>query len=128
MVMEESDIKVYVTKDYDMFKKMLGNRDTKGEAKIIESIQTVGYVCNPLIVNEKLEVIDGQNRLAALKELDLPIYYIIQPKADIETCRALNIGQKNWGTQDYIDSYAAHGHNMQSYKRLQSLINSYIKQ
>lgn len=123
----ESDIKVYISSDYDMFKKMLGNRDIKGEAQIIESIQQVGYICTPLIINDKYEVIDGQNRLAALKELGLPVYYIIQPGANIQTCRALNIGQKNWGTLDYIDSYANSGDHTSSYKRLQSLINSYGK-
>ena len=128
MEMEESNIKVYVTSDYDMFKKMLGNRDIKSEARIIESIQTVGYICNPIIVNEKYEILDGQNRLAALKELELPVYFIVQPKAGIEVCRALNIGRRNWSTCDYIDSYAEIGDNMPSYKRLQSLINSYMKQ
>lgn len=125
---KESDIKVYITSDYDMFKKMLGNRDVKGEAQIIESIQNVGYICTPITVNDKDEVIDGQNRLAALKELGLPVYYIVQPNADIKTCRALNIGQKNWGTLDYIESYAQSGEHSLSYKRLLSLINSYGKQ
>ena len=123
----ESDIKVYTTSDYGMFKKMLGNRDVTGEAQIVDSIQKVGYVCTPIIINEKNEVIDGQNRLAALQELGLPVYYIIQENTNIQTCRALNIGQKNWSTIDYIDSYAESGNHTLSYKRLQSLINSYGK-
>lgn len=104
---------------------MLGNRDTKGVSKIVESIQAVGQVEAPIIVNEKLEVIDGQNRLEAYEQLSLPVYYIQLPGLDINTCRRLNIGQTNWGNEDYIASYAEEGN--ESYKRLASLLNTYKK-
>lgn len=108
------------TKDYDMFMTLLGNRDKKSESKIIDSIQRVGYIISPLIVNEKMEVIDGQNRLAALKALDMPVHYIVQPGLGIEACRQLNIGQTNWMLEDYIYSYAEIGNA--DYRRLASLI------
>lgn len=122
---KESNIKIYVTDDYDAFQKMLGNRDAKSEAKIISSIQQVGQVVTPIIVNEKMEVIDGQNRLNALKALGLPVYYIKQKGLDIEACRCLNVGQTNWGTEDYIASFAEEGNK--SYLRLASLVNAYRK-
>lgn len=122
---KESDIKIYVTDAYDSFQKMLGNRDAKSEAKIISSIQQVGQVITPIIVNEKMEVIDGQNRLNALKALGLPVYYIKQNGLDIEACRCLNVGQTNWGTEDYISSFADEGNR--SYLRLLSLMNAYKK-
>lgn len=122
----KSNIDVYVTKDYDIFKKMLGNRDSKTESKIISSIKEVGQIYNPIIVNEKMEIIDGQNRLAALRQLELPVYYIIQEGLDIEACRRLNIGQTNWGVEDYVCSYAAQGNV--NYKRLISLMNEFQKQ
>ena len=34
------------------------------------------YLVSPILVNEKMEVIDGQHRLQAQKELNLPTYYI----------------------------------------------------
>ena len=49
--MKESSVKVYETTDYGMFKKMLGNRDVKGESKIVDSIKRVGLVNNPIIVD-----------------------------------------------------------------------------
>lgn len=125
-VAELSDVKVYKTKEYDIFKKLLGNRDNKTEGKIISSISKIGYVVSPVIVNEKYEVIDGQNRIEAAKQLGEYVYFIIEPGLGIDQCRYLNIGQSNWGYADYIESYAAEGN--QSYGRLNSLVNSYQKQ
>lgn len=122
---KESEIKVYKTTDYGAFKKMLGNRDVKSVAKIVRSVQTVGQVIDPIIVNENDEVINGQNRIEAFKQLGLPIYYIRQKGLNINHCRYLNIGQTNWGTEDYIASYAAEGN--ESYQRLASLLNTYRK-
>lgn len=113
------------TRDYEMFKTLLGNRDKKSESKIIDSIQRVGYIMSPLIVNEKMEIIDGQNRLAALKSLGMPVHYIIQPGLGIEECRQLNIGQTNWTTEDYVYSYAEIGND--NYRRLASLLMDYKK-
>lgn len=113
------------TTDYEMFQPLLGNRDAKSESKIIDSIQRVGYVISPLIVNEKMEIIDGQNRLAALKSLGLPVHYVVQPGLGIEACRQLNIGQTNWTMEDYIYSYAEMG--VEDYKRLASLLTDYKK-
>ena len=122
---KESDIKIYETRDYSQFRKMLGNRDAKSENKIVESIKAVGLIPNPIIVNEKMEVIDGQNRLAALQQLEMPVYYLVVKGLDIEACRRLNIGQTNWGLDDYIASYANQG--VADYQRLSSLINEFRK-
>ena len=121
--MKESSIKVYETTDYGMFKKMLGNRDVKGESKIVDSIKRVGLVNNPIIVNENYEIIDGQNRLEALKQLNLPVSFIIREGLGIDACRSLNIGQTNWGTEDYVYSFANVGNP--NYKRLASLMNEF---
>lgn len=122
---EESGIKLYKTTDYDIFKPLLGNRDQKSEIKIIESVDAVGQVPTPIICNENMEVIDGQNRLAAYKRLSLPVYFMVIKGLTIDHCRRLNMGQSNWGIYDWIASYAAEGN--ENYQRLQSLINSYAK-
>lgn len=122
---EEYDIKIHVTDEYDKFKKMLGNRDVKGVSKIVESVQAVGQIQSPIVVNENYEVIDGQNRLEAFKQMGRPIYYMMIPGLDIEACRRLNIGQTNWGMEDWVSSYAQSGNA--SYQRLASLINEYKK-
>lgn len=122
---KDSGIKIYETRDYSQFRKMLGNRDARSENKIVESIKAVGLIPNPIIVNERMEVIDGQNRLAALQQLEMPVYYILVEGLDIEACRRLNIGQTNWGLDDYIASYANQG--VADYQRLSSLINEFRK-
>ena len=104
-----TEIKVYKTDDYSLFKRLEGNRDIKCVKKIIDSINTVGYIPNPIMVNEDMEVIDGQNRLKALEELGLPVYYFIVKGADINTARALNLGRTNWKPIDYVASYAESG-------------------
>ena len=91
--MNKKAINVMVTDEYDLFKTLEGNRrvlDLRAR-RIIRSIEKVGYVINPIIVNEKYEVIDGQGRLEALKRLNLPVYYIMIEGIGIEECRTLNI-------------------------------------
>lgn len=100
---------IKVTTNYSQFKRLCGNRDLSSYDKIIKSIKRVGYWINPIMVNEKFEVIDGQNRLKAAEELGLPIYYYVQSKADVETARALNLGRSNWQPIDYIKSFAEEG-------------------
>ena len=120
--MEEYAI-VYKEEEYSKFKKLLGNRDviTSRKNKILKSIQEVGYVLNPIIVNTKMEIIDGQGRFEALKELNLPIFYVIDENAGIEECRALNLGQTNWNTEAWIKYYAETGNK--NYVRLTKLMN-----
>ena len=62
-----------------MFKTMDGNRLLKNDRvnKIVESINAVGYILSPILVNEKMEVIDGQGRLAALERLKMPVHYMV---------------------------------------------------
>jgi len=102
---------VYITKNYDIFKRLLGNRDTTSVKRIIDSIKKIGYVDNPLIVNERLEIIDGQNRLEAFRILDLPAPFHIVYGIGIDEARQLNIGRGNWKPIDWVRSYAETGND-----------------
>ena len=99
------------TTDYSLFKFMKGNREVDGirRKKIRESIEKVGYVPNPIIVNEKMEIIDGQGRYVVCVELGLPILYIIVPGAGKEECIAMNISATNWQLIDYVNLYVSEG-------------------
>lgn len=122
-VKTSSEIKM--TKDYSLFTRLEGNRAlTKARAKKIrDSIEKVGYIPVPIVVNEKMQVIDGQGRLEALKELNLPVYYIVVPGIGRDECISMNIGLENWKVMDYINSYAETGDA--SYTNLLSLIQKY---
>ncbi len=109
------------TKDYEEFKRLKGNRavETKRVEKIKKSINDVGYITSPILVNEKMEIIDGQGRFQALKELGMPIEYIVQSGIGIKECVSMNINQTNWNTKDYIKTYAER--ELESYIYLQKL-------
>lgn len=121
----EKTYSVYVTKDYSIFKRLIGNRDIPESriSKIVESIQTIGWVHNPIIVNEKMEVIDGQGRLTALQRLKMPVEYIIAEGAGNKECIYMNMNMVNWKLPDFIKSYAEQGN--ENYQRLLSLMQRY---
>ena len=100
--------KIYETNNYAQFKILSGNRNIHKARvnKIISSIQKVGWITNPIIVNENFEIIDGQGRFTALMSLNKPVEYIIHPGAGIEECRQMNINMSNWTIDDWVDSYA----------------------
>lgn len=122
---KEEAYKVYTTKDYSIFKRLVGNRDIPESriSKIVESIQTIGWVHNPIIVNEKMEVIDGQGRLTALQRLKMPVEYIIAKGVGNRECIYMNMNMVNWKLPDFIKSYAEQGN--ENYQRLLSLMERY---
>lgn len=110
--------------NYDKFKHLEGNRSVGARAeKIKKKIKEVGYIMCPIIINEKFEIIDGQGRFQALKDMHLPIDYIVAEGTGLEECIAMNLGQTNWTMADFIDSYIEQGN--QSYVRLKELMTAY---
>ena len=120
---------IKVTRDYSRFKQLIGNREADATdmrvKKIKDSIARVGYVPSPVIVNEKMEVIDGNGRLAALRELKLPVYYIVVRGLTIKHCVAMNINSTNWSALDFVNSYADQGN--ENFVRLRSLLDKHKK-
>lgn len=120
--MEKQDkviAQVYMTYDYDKFKKLADNRALYIQRlNKIKSSFLAGEVLNPIVVNEKMEIIDGQGRFEAKKEMGLPIYYIVSKGADIEDCRRMNSYSTNWSQDDYVESWSESNEN---YQRIKSL-------
>ena len=116
---------VYSTSEYTMFKKLHGNREILESRKrlLMNSIKEHGWIRNPIVVNENMEVIDGQGRLEALSELGLPVEYVIAEGATIQDCISLNIKQANWRSEDYVKCYADMGY--EDYILLHSLYGKY---
>lgn len=117
---------VYTTEDYSLFKRLIGNRDIPESriSKIVESIQSIGWVHNPIVVNENMEVIDGQGRLTALQRLKMPVEYVIAPGAGTKECVHMNMNMVNWKLPDFVKSYAEQGN--ENYQRLISLMEKYV--
>lgn len=99
------------TKTYAQFKAIKGNRAVNKDhlRHLKESISDINMLAvNPIIVDEKFNVIDGQHRLEAAKQLSLPIFYIVA-KGNIQTVRLLNATNRMWHLVDYINSYSKYG-------------------
>lgn len=95
-----------ITDDYGKFKFIKGNR------KIIEShvnslmrAMKKNDLFTPIVVNDKLEVLDGQHRLEARKRLGFIVPYITVRDVGLEHIQELNCNQKGWVVNDYTDSY-----------------------
>ncbi len=126
MKMEKVGV-VYRTNDYDGFKRLEGNRgDLVSRArKVTKSIEAVGWIPAPIVVNEKFEVIDGQARVEACKQLGHPIDFVVIPGIGYEECRHMNTSATIWKLIDYIESYAEKGN--ENYIYLRQLIKAYKK-
>lgn len=116
--------KVYKTNDLSIFKVIGGNRVPNPQhiKRLKLSITTNGMLCNPILVNEKMEVIDGQHRLLACKECDSFIYFIILKNYNLNEVHTLNLNQKNWTKKDFMEGYADMG--LESYIKLKNFIEN----
>jgi len=103
--------KVYKTSDLSIFKQIDGNRvpNLQHIRRLTESIRVYGMKCNPILVNENMEVIDGQHRLMAAKDAKSFVYYIINNGYSLNEVHTLNLNQKNWTKKDFMDGYANMG-------------------
>lgn len=105
---------VYETEDYTIFKEMEHNRDVAmSRVKKLLASFSEKEILNPIVVNEKMEIIDGQGRYEALKLLKRPIKFVVADNATIDDCRRMNAYNTNWSTIDFVKSYA--GSNNQNY-------------
>lgn len=103
--------KVYRTFDLSIFKTIEGNRvpNLMHVSRLADSIRSYGMKCNPILVNENMQVIDGQHRLMAAKETGSFVYYIIVDGYKLEDVHTLNLNQKNWTKRDFMEGYANMG-------------------
>jgi hypothetical protein len=102
----------YQTTDYDLFKKLNGNRPlSMVHVKRLEgSIRKYGMLQVDLIVNEHYEVIDGQNRLQAAKNAKSPVNYKIVRGYGLREAKILNENMSKWKKSEHLDSYCALGY------------------
>lgn len=101
---------IFYTTDYGIFKELLGNRDIdENHVKNLIKQMRQEYLFDPIQVNEKMEIIDGQHRLAACKELGLPVHYFIVKGAGLQQTQKQNALSKKWSMKDVLDSFCKRG-------------------
>jgi len=119
-------MQVQETKDYKLFKDISSNRDVDRlhVKKLVRSIREKNMLSlNPIIVNDKMEVLDGQHRLEAAKQLKVAIFYVVSDQVNHDDISKLNSNKKNWKVMDYINYYTVKG--VKEFKDLSKLINEY---
>lgn len=111
------------TRDYDKFSFIESNRVlNKGHVANLETaFEDYGNLTRvqPILVNEKFQIIDGQHRFLACKDMGVPIYFTQIPGLGIAEARSMNILHSSWNMDDYARSYALEGDpNYQKYLRI----------
>lgn len=97
---------VYETNDYSMFRTLDGNRHVnKLHVKRLKESFQKSYLLSPILINKNNEIIDGQHRFEAAKELGLPINYISCNGYGLREVQILNTNMKNWRKEDYLHAY-----------------------
>lgn len=123
----ESSVKVYFTTNYTIFKAIKGNRllnETKIK-KIISDIKAgldmLKYY--PIVVDENMNVIDGQHRLFIAKKLKVNVYYIISKKIALNEIAKVNSNTEKWNNEDFINCYIVNGNK--DYEKLRDFKEKY---
>lgn len=115
---------VYESANFEQFKCLDGNRNVDIPTNLFNSMRDAGYKGAPIVVNEFMEVIDGQHRLSICEQLDIPVQYTIVSGLRIDDCIRLNATAHNWKLIDYIRSYAKRG--FVNYIELLKLLEEYV--
>lgn len=118
---------LYQTHDYNKFRKLDANRkiDPNHVKRLMEQIERYGNLTQdfPVVVNEDMQIIDGQHRVEALKRLRYPVFFEVRHKLDLDTVRVINTTVKSWTWLDYAKSFAQLGH--EDYQRFLNLYEEF---
>lgn len=123
--MKQSNISIFQTSDYSIFKTQAGNRslaanDLKRIEKKILANNLLKY--HPILVGKDYRVIDGQHRLEVAKRNNLEVSFIVmQSKSSLKTTQSINTTGKAWQVKDFLRSYIALG------KKEYIKFNSYLE-
>lgn len=122
--MHQVDGEIRTTKEYDLFKQLIGNRKVKkNHVKKIKKSMQEKYIPTTVTVNERFEIIDGQHRYQAMKELNYPIRYVMIHGLTVKDAIRLNVSNSNWKLIDYIESWSED--NIPDYLILKDAIEHY---
>lgn len=126
MVKNQEYNKVLKTKDYGMFKFRKDNRSiiSTHVKELTRSMKERGWVPGSLIiVNEKMDIIDGQHRLVSAQQLGIPVEYLVMKGLGEEEMVGQNVSSRNWTKYDFLDSFVKK--NNYNYVVLQRFLNKY---
>lgn len=103
---------VHTTTDYFLFKSIEGNRNKNlMHINRLKRSMADNYLFTVIIVNENYEIIDGQHRFDVIKELKLPLHYIMCNGYGLNEVHILNQNSKTWNADDYATGYCNLGYD-----------------
>jgi len=108
MKIKENINQVHMTTNYEQFKFRKDNRNINQRRVNILStnMKKNGWLRGSyLVVNEKIELIDGQHRLLGAMLAGVPVAYIIEPGSGFKEIRGLNQGHADWKYREHLDGY-----------------------
>ena len=119
-------MKILKTNDYNLFKFNEFNR--KISRSHVEHFKKILIISNlleiyPIVCNKDMEIIDGQHRFMACKELGIEIAYSVHEELRDKDIIALNSVSAPWKNDDYIGYYCKKG--VEPYLRLRDLCKRY---
>lgn len=107
----QTETKIQKTDHYDIFNSLPHNRPLVHShvLRLSRSMAERPHLrpARPVLVNEKMQVIDGQHRLKASELNEQTVFFMIVPGLTIDDARQLNALQRTWGLLDYAYSYAS---------------------
>lgn len=107
--------RIYETYDYDTFRFEVVNRniDENQVNQLKKILEENGSFISPIVVAKDRTIIDGQHRYHALKELGLPVRFILgEETGDLQQdIIKTNNMRKNWSFTDYLEAYAQMNEN-----------------
>lgn len=105
-------IEIKCSKDYGLFHSYGPQRELIPNlvAKITRSMKKRGFSpTKPITVNKFMEIVDGQHRFQAAKNLGLPIYYMQDNDVTVDDVREMALAQAPWNIADYVSSQIRQG-------------------
>jgi hypothetical protein len=114
------------TSKYSIFDTVTGNRliDRGHLANLIAAVRANNLLqYQPILVNENMQIIDGQHRLEAAKRLQVEVFYIIGKGLKLSDVITLNSRSKMWTTEDYLQSHVKNGNK--EYEKIHPFANEH---
>lgn len=114
------------TTDYGRFKFSEENRDLdlKHVQELINSITEKNLLSsNPIIVNSKMEIMDGQHRYEAAKFLETTLYFKEDNNFKPNDIARINTVNRKWQLEDYLKHFRSQGNG--EYAALDNFIHQY---
>jgi len=116
--------RVRKTHNYNMFGAIDGNRTiNQTHVRALKKSINKEHVPTPIIVNSKYEIIDGQHRVEAIKQLGKPVYFVVIDDLAVNDVKRLNTIGRNWTVKDFMELYIKEGN--QNYIVYRNFLDKY---